>query len=65
MIDLRSFQLGRLCVVGNLNRDIKVSALHPTPALFEDGETAVAELVETIGGGGANSACAAAALAAR
>ena len=32
------------------------------PGLFEDGETSVAGVLETIGGGGANSACAAAAL---
>ena len=53
-----------LCVVGNLNRDIKLAGVAPSPALFEDGETSVAGVIETIGGGGANSACAAAALGA-
>jgi sugar/nucleoside kinase (ribokinase family) len=33
-----------------------------SPNLFEDGETSVPGIVETIGGGGANSACAATAL---
>lgn len=54
-----------LCVVGNLNRDIKVASLPPSEQLFRDGETSVETIVETIGGGGANSACAAAALGAR
>lgn len=60
-----AFGLGNLCVVGNLNRDIKTAALRAGPHLFLDGETSVASLVETMGGGGANSACIAAALGAR
>jgi sugar/nucleoside kinase (ribokinase family) len=54
----------QLCVVGNLNRDIKLAGVPPSPALFEDGETSAAGVIETVGGGGANSACAAAALGA-
>jgi sugar/nucleoside kinase (ribokinase family) len=50
--------------VGNINRDVKVLDVPASPALFEDGETPVPSIVETIGGGGANSACAAAALGA-
>jgi sugar/nucleoside kinase (ribokinase family) len=65
MSDEALFKAGRLCVVGNVNRDIKVVGLRPSPALFDDGETPGREIIETIGGGGANSACAAAALGAR
>ena len=54
-----------LCVVGNVNRDVKLQAVPPGPGLLRDGETAVDAVSETIGGGGANSACAAAALGAR
>jgi sugar/nucleoside kinase (ribokinase family) len=54
-----------LCVVGNINRDVKVLAVPGTTALLRDGETSVPGIIETIGGGGANSACAAAALGAR
>lgn len=55
---------GRLCVVGNINRDIKTAPIFPSNHLFQDGETAVASIVESVGGGGANSAFAAAALGA-
>jgi len=51
-----------VCVVGNINRDVKVQAVPSSPAVFRDGETTVSGIFETIGGGGANSACAAAAL---
>lgn len=54
-----------LCVVGNLNRDVKLHGVPVSSALLSDGETTVAGLTETIGGGGANSACAAAALGGR
>ena len=54
-----------LCVVGNVNRDVKLLGVPPGPGLLRDGETSVAGVTETIGGGGANSACAAAALGAR
>jgi len=53
-----------LCVVGNINRDLKASPIPASDRLFNDGETSVDWLAETIGGGGANSACAAAALGA-
>ncbi len=51
-----------ICIVGNINRDVKLQKVPASAALFEDGETSVPLIVETIGGGGANSACAAAAL---
>ena len=51
-----------ICVVGNVNRDVTAQNVPASPSLFEDGETSVRAIVETIGGGGANSACAAAAL---
>jgi len=50
--------------VGNLNRDVKTAPLPPGEFIFHDGETSVASVIETIGGGGANSAFAAAALGA-
>jgi sugar/nucleoside kinase (ribokinase family) len=53
-----------LCVVGNLNRDVKVLGIADAAGILRDGETSVSRIVETIGGGGANSACAAAALGA-
>src|SRR5262245_26658143 len=54
-----------LCVVGNINRDLKTAPFRPGENLFRDGETSVAAITETVGGGGANSALAAAALGAR
>lgn len=54
-----------LCVVGNINRDIKTTPLDTGGHLFTDGESPVAAIAETIGGGGANSAFTAAALGAR
>ncbi len=51
-----------VCIVGNINRDVKVRNVPDSPKLFEDGETSVPPIIETVGGGGANSACAAAAL---
>jgi sugar/nucleoside kinase (ribokinase family) len=54
-----------LCVVGNINRDVKTSPLPPSEHLFRDGETRVSSVIETVGGGGANSACAAASLGAQ
>src|SRR5215472_11621013 len=53
-----------VCVVGNVNRDVKALGVPGSPEILRDGETAVSGIVETIGGGGANSACAAAALGA-
>jgi sugar/nucleoside kinase (ribokinase family) len=49
-----------LCVVGNINRDVKTAPFHAGEHLFSDGETSVSFVAETIGGGGANSAFAAA-----
>lgn len=59
------FQSGKLCVVGNINRDIKTAPLRIGEYLFHDGETSISSIVESIGGGGANSACAAASLGAK
>ncbi|MEW6159530.1 MAG: PfkB family carbohydrate kinase [Verrucomicrobiota bacterium] len=58
------FAAARLCVVGNINRDIKTAPFAATESLLRDGETPVHEIFETVGGGGAISACAAAALGA-
>jgi sugar/nucleoside kinase (ribokinase family) len=65
MLDESAFKQGSLCVVGNINRDVKTGSLRPESSLFRDGETSVSNVAETIGGGGANSAFAAAALGAR
>ncbi len=59
-----SFAGPPLCVVGNVNRDVKLLGVPASSGLLCDGETPVAEVAETVGGGGANSACAAAALGA-
>jgi 2-dehydro-3-deoxygluconokinase len=61
----RVFAESSLCVVGNINRDIKTAPMPAGEHLFADGETSVASIAETIGGGGANSAFAAASLGAR
>lgn len=63
--DSALFGRTRLGVVGNLNRDIKTTPLRVGAHLFEDGETSVAAIHETVGGGAANSACTAVALGAR
>jgi sugar/nucleoside kinase (ribokinase family) len=59
------FRAASLSVVGNLNRDVKLQGVLGSPALLRDGETSVSGISETVGGGGANSACAAAALGAQ
>ena len=59
------FQTARLCVVGNINRDIKTAPMVPGDYLFADGETPIDGVSETIGGGGANSAAIAAKLGAQ
>ena len=64
MIDASILSAARLCVVGNVNRDVKIAAIDPGAHLFEDGETPTGSVRETVGGGGANSALAAAALGA-
>jgi len=65
MLDEGFFSKANISIVGNINRDIKISPLSPGNHLFTDGETSVASVTETVGGGGANSAFAAAALGAR
>jgi sugar/nucleoside kinase (ribokinase family) len=65
MLDIRSLSAANICIVGNINRDIKISPIDSGGYLFADGETAVRSITETVGGGGANSALAAAALGAR
>jgi sugar/nucleoside kinase (ribokinase family) len=60
----KGLRSGNVCVVGNINRDIKLSSIVSGDHLFRDGETSVSSIIETIGGGGANSAFAAAALGA-
>ena len=65
MLNDRAFVGSPLCVVGNINRDIKTAAFKAGAGLFQDGETSTPWIAETIGGGGANSAFAAASLGAR
>lgn len=62
MTDRALFGGAPICIVGNINRDVKVQDVPNSAGLFEDGETSVPSISETVGGGGANSACAAAAL---
>jgi sugar/nucleoside kinase (ribokinase family) len=64
MPDETIFQGAQLGVVGNICRDVKTSPLLPDERLFQDGETPTDSIVETIGGGGANSALFSAALGA-
>jgi sugar/nucleoside kinase (ribokinase family) len=59
------FPFASLCVVGNLNRDLRIAPVAPGAYLFQDGETSVPFIRETTGGGGANTACAAAGLGAK
>jgi len=59
------FEKASLCVAGNLNRDLRIAPVRPGVHLFQDGETSVSFIRETTGGGGANTACAAAALGAK
>jgi len=64
MLDETVFRGRRLVVVGSICRDVKMGAIRPGEHLLADGETPTAFITETIGGGGANSALAAAALGA-
>jgi len=64
MLDETVFHGARLSVVGSICRDVKTAPLTAGEHLFRDGETPTAFIVETIGGGGANSAMAAAGLGA-
>lgn len=54
----------KICIVGNINRDIKVIDLQAAESLLRDGETKAGMILETIGGGAANSAAIAASLGA-
>jgi dehydrogluconokinase len=65
MLTEKLFKAGRLCVVGNINRDVKTAPFVAGEGLLHDGETPVQAIYETVGGGGANSAFAAAALGAQ
>jgi sugar/nucleoside kinase (ribokinase family) len=64
MVDQASFRGRRLCVVGNLNRDLRTAPIAPGEHLFIDGETSTEFVRETPGGGGTNSALFAARLGA-
>jgi sugar/nucleoside kinase (ribokinase family) len=64
-VGLDGFAGSSVCVVGNLNRDLKTAPIPAGAGLERDGETSVAFIAETVGGGGANSAFAAAALGAK
>jgi sugar/nucleoside kinase (ribokinase family) len=64
MLDETVFAGRRLCVVGNVNRDLRTAPIPPGDYLFHDGETSATFVRETVGGGGANSALAAAGLGA-
>ena len=64
MLSDDAFKGSSLCVVGSINRDVKTAQLPAGAYLFEDGETSVSAITETIGCGGANSAVAAASLGA-
>jgi hypothetical protein len=41
MLDERFFSAANICIVGNINRDIKISPIPPASYLFADGETSV------------------------
>jgi len=64
MLDESVFRGSRLCVVGSICRDLRTAPLAPGEHLLQDGETPTEQIVETIGGGAANSAVAAAGLGA-
>src|SRR5689334_4962127 len=64
MLDDRAFRGQRLAIVGNICRDVKTAPIRAGEHLLEDGETPTAAITETVGGGGANSALAAAAVGA-
>jgi 2-dehydro-3-deoxygluconokinase len=64
MLDETIFRGSRLCVVGSICRDVKTAPLGDGERLLRDGETPTDFILETIGGGGANSALFAAGLGA-
>ncbi|MGA2765346.1 MAG: carbohydrate kinase family protein [Spirochaetia bacterium] len=57
--------LTTIAVVGNINLDVKTSRIAATPGIMADGETSIQDIHESIGGGGANTAVAAAIMGAR
>lgn len=65
MLDEMIFAGSRLCVVGNICRDVKIAPLKPDTRLLQDGETPTKGIIESVGGGGANSALFAACLGAK
>ncbi len=65
MQDTSIFRDSDLCVVGAICRDVKTTPLPPGDYVLRDGETSIAGIWETIGGGGANSAAMAASLGAK
>jgi sugar/nucleoside kinase (ribokinase family) len=64
MLDRTIFRGSRLCIVGSICRDVKIAPIHADVGLLSDGETPTDRIVETLGGGGANSALFAASLGA-
>jgi sugar/nucleoside kinase (ribokinase family) len=64
MLDESIFRGTRLCVVGSICRDLRTAPISPGEHLFHDGETPTGQILDTIGGGAANSALAAAGLGA-
>jgi len=59
MLDDTVFRGTRLCIVGSICRDVKPGLLIAGEHLLHDGETPTDAILETLGGGGANSALAA------
>ena len=51
-----------VAIVGNINLDIRTAPIEVSAEVLQDGETSVAAIYESIGGGGANTALAAARL---
>ena len=56
MLDETLFRRTRLCVVGSICRDVKTAPLAAGEHLLRDGETPTDFIIESVGGGGANSA---------
>lgn len=51
-----------IAIVGNINLDVRTAPIRASEDILHDGETSVSEIYESIGGGGANAALAAARL---
>ena len=56
---------GAVAIVGNINLDIKTSPIPAAGGILCDGETSIGSIYETVGGGGANTAVAAAMMGGR